>query len=136
MPRSARLARGVAACALAVAAACASSTTRAGGAAPGRDANLLTTEEIEGRGAGEGSLYDAIRRLRPSFLTFHGVSGTPRQAGRVQVSLDGGALTGVEALRGVPVRQVAEVRYLSATDAAQRFGTSANSSPVILVRQK
>jgi hypothetical protein len=46
------------------------------------------------------------------------------------------AAYGVLLLRGMTVAQVAEVRYLSAAEAAQRFGTSAESGPVLLVRQK
>jgi hypothetical protein len=52
------------------------------------------------------------------------------------VSVDGGPLSAVDALRDVPATHVREVRYLSASDAAQRFGVRAYSGPVILVTQK
>ena len=97
---------------------------------------MLAAAEIESRGAQSGSAYDAIRRLRPSFFTYHGVSGTTTGSGTVHVSLDGGPIATVDLLRGMTVAQVAEVRYLSAAEAAQRFGTSAEGGPVLLVRQK
>ena len=103
--------------------------------APRRDANVLTAAEIESRGANTGSAYDAVARLRRSFLTYHGFSGGST-GGAVLASVDGSALSGVAALRSVSARNVAEIRYLSAVDAAQRYGTTANSSPVVLVTQK
>jgi hypothetical protein len=36
----------------------------------------------------------------------------------------------------VPATTVREIRYLSANDAAQRYGVRANSGPVILVTQR
>jgi hypothetical protein len=139
MSSSSRLVRSAALCALALTAACASAPKT--DAAPGaptaaRSTNLLTAAEIESRGTQTGSAYDAVRRLRPGFLTYHGVSGSTTGAGTVHVSIDGGPLAAVETLRSLASTQIAEVRYLSAADAAQRFGTSAEAGPVLLVRQK
>ena len=139
MPPFSSLVRGAALCALALTGACASApktAATAGAPAAERNANVLTAAEIESRGTQTGSAYDAIRRLRPNFLTYHGVSGSTNRAGTVHVSVDGGPLGTVESLRGIASVQVAEVRYLSAADAAQRFGTSAEAGPVLLVRQK
>lgn len=123
---------------LALAASCASGSAPSAGGTSARptNTNVLTAAEIEAAGAQDGTVYDAIRRLRPRFLQYHGTSGSDQSAGQLLVSIDGGALDDISALRSIPARQVLEVRYLSAADAAQQFGTSANSSPVILLRQR
>lgn len=124
------------ACASAPAQKSASSSSAAQTAAQSRNPNLLTAADIAARGQVDGTAYDVIRRLRPTFLTFHGAAGTSNAAGAVQVSLDGSSLSAVSLLQGLPALNIAEVRYLSASDAAQRFGTSANGGPVLLVKQK
>lgn len=142
MPTASRLVATAAALAVTLAAACASSPK--GGtpgdasvvAAPRSNPNVLTAEDIERQGSSQGSIYDAIRRLRPSFLTYRGVAGSSPEAGRVHVSLDDGPVTAMDALKSIPASTVAYVRYFNAADAAQRFGTSAESGPVVVVHQK
>ena len=127
----------VATSALALAASCASA---AGGAAPSTsssssDPNVLTSAEIASAKAGEGNIYDAIARLRPRFLQTQGRRGKD-PSGDILMSMGGGDLSSADALRYIPATTVREVRFLSANDAAQRFGVRANTSPVILVTQK
>jgi hypothetical protein len=138
-----RLATGAVVATLALTSSCASSARMIpadalrDGPTPAVDnPDVLTPVELERRGASEQTALDAIERLRPMFLARRGLAGTRASAGRVQVSVDDGALTGVDALRGVPAWQVTEIRYLSALDAAQRFGAIASGGPVILVRRK
>jgi len=105
------------------------------GAASGGNPNVLTAAEISSAKAGEASAYEAVQRLRPMFLRTRGTAGNA-PGGDVFASVDGGPLTAVDALRDVPATNVREIRYLSASDAAQRFGVRAYSGPVILVTQK
>ncbi len=100
------------------------------------DVSVLTAAEIEERGVADQSLYDVIRLMRSNYLVFRGLSGTTANAGAVQVSFEGQSLMKLDDLRTTMGREVAEVRYLSAASAAQRFGTSANNGPVILVKRK
>jgi hypothetical protein len=116
----------------ALVAACASA---GGGAGPGGDPNILTAAEISSAKAGEASAYEAIQRLRPQFFRTRGRLGN-EPGGDVSVSVDGGPLSTIDALRSVPATTVREIRYLSANDAAQRYGVRANSGPVILVTQR
>ena len=94
-------------------AACASS---GGSAGPRRDPNLITAEELA-----EYSTFtalDAIRRLRPRWLQSRGQTSA-------QVIQDGARLGDPEnALRSMPVSDIEEMRYLSASDATMRYGTN------------
>jgi hypothetical protein len=139
MSLASRLLRGVAIAVLTSTASCASSPASGASestpAAP-RNPNVLTAAEIASRGTSDGTAYDIIHRLRPNFLNFRGVAGTTASSGTTHVSLDGGSLSDISLLRSIPVGTIAEVRFLSASDAAQRFGTSAGSGAVILIRQK
>jgi hypothetical protein len=78
-----------------------------------------------------------VRRLRPRFLmTRGGASVKNSTAGSVHVSIDGGPLLTVDNLSRLRPSQIAEIRYLNASDAAQRFGTNAASGSVILVKSR
>jgi hypothetical protein len=99
------------------------------------DPNLLTAAEISSAKAGETNAYDAIQRLRPQFFRTRGRLGN-EPGGDISVSVDGGPLNTTDALRNIPATTVKEIRYLSANDAAQRYGVRANSGPVILVTQR
>jgi hypothetical protein len=84
-----------------------------------------------------GSALDAVRRLRPNFLMTHGTTSMNNaSAGGVHVSVDGGALQTVDFLSRLQAIEVAEIRYLNPSSAAQRFGTSSGSGAVILVKSK
>ena len=120
-------------------AACSSSSggtaTQSSGAPTRRGGqNLITAEEIASSGGLENAL-DAVQRLRPGMLrprttTFQ--SGNQAAGVPVLVYSDEVKLGGIENLRSIPIGQVREIRYLSATDATQRWGTG-HSSGVIQV---
>jgi len=98
------------------AAACASGGGGGGGPdRPRRSANLITAEELA-----EFSTYtaqDAIRRLRPRWLTTRG-DGYP------QIIIDGARMGSPDALSSISVSDVESMRFLSAADATMRFGTN------------
>jgi len=111
--------------------------------APGTPANstssnvdVLTAAEIDERNLGDRSLLDIIRLVRSQYLNYRGMSGSTASAGRVQVSFGTQSLSSVDNLANIIGRDVLDVHYLSASSAAQRFGSSANSGPVIVVRHK
>lgn len=128
-----------------VLAACATSSTPSSEPAPTstasrstiRNQTVITTSELSDPTLAGVNALDAVRRLRPSFLLTRGVvSGQNPRAGNVQVSVDGGSLAAVTTLSSMRVEEIAEIRYLNATDAAQQFGTSSASGPVILVKRR
>lgn len=110
----------------------AASTVRRGGQ------YLITAEEIEASGAGMQTALDIVQRLRPSMArsrasTFQ--SGNQANQVPVMVYTDDVPLGTVENLRSIPASQVKEIRYITATDATQRWGTN-HSSGVIQVITK
>jgi len=73
--------------------------------------------------------YQAIQRLRPRWLQSRGtifanvfIDGSERQGG-------------LEALKGLPVADIGEMRFLSASDATTRYGTG-HEGGVILISSK
>lgn len=93
-----------------------------------RNRNVITAEEIQTVDA--STAMDLVRRLRPSWLQFRGA-----RVGYPVVYLDGGRLGELSMLAQIQTEGVAEIRYLSASDATQRFGTG-HSAGVILVTSK
>ena len=126
-----------AACATGGATASDDGMTPSPAAARSRNSEIITAAELEDPALGDIDALAAVQRLRPSFLRNRGpVSGQNTAAGLTQISLDGAGLQSIGALRNVRANEVAEMRYFSASDAAQRFGTNAASGAVILVKRK
>lgn len=76
------------------------------------------------------NLYDAILELRPRWLTrtSRGESGEP------YVYVDDQIIGTAAALRRFQPHQVAEARYLSATEAQTRYGQRNFGHPAIIIR--
>jgi hypothetical protein len=115
-------------------AACGGGTrARRDGPAP-RDPNLITADEISRISV--MNAYDAVKRLRPQFLTPHGaVSLTDPRANIPVVYLDGMRYGDASALAGIDAAGIAAIRYISGPEAQQRFGTN-NLAGAILVTTK
>lgn len=103
----------------------------------GRNADVITAAELADPAIASGDALEAVQRLRPRFLMTRGtVSAKNSSAGTTHVSVDGGPLLPVDALSRLRPSQIAEIRYLSSSDAAQRFGTNAGSGGVIVVKSR
>ena len=135
---------------LVAAAACATPSGGSSGASPDGGAATtarahrgatapITQDELRDPAIASENVLDAIRALRPAFFNSRNASldpdnpGLNRKGESILASIDGAGLTQLSALRSIPVSQVMEIRYLSSTDAAQRFGTTSTGGPVILV---
>ena len=121
--------------------ACSSNLAPSGvpGAAPAtaRRTDVITAEELADPSVAAGDALEAVRRLRPGFLVTRGVSSIKNtSAGSVHISIDGAPLLTVDNLARLRPAQIVEIRYLNSSDAAQRFGTSAGTGGVILVRSR
>ena len=105
----------------ALAAACASSGTRAGRTAPRQDQYLITAEELAT--ANVSNVYEGILQLRPMWMgrriPMTNVSAGSQTAYVVYV--DRVRLGGLDALRGIPLANVATVRFLAANQAMGDF---------------
>ena len=105
-----------------------------------RDRNLITAEEL----ATETStnVYDAIRHLRPEMLVQRGgaqatatitPSANAPDAGQITVYMNNTKMNGgLNSLKEIPLSSIKEVRYLSATDATQAFGTGNTAGAIVL----
>ncbi len=76
--------------------------------------------------------YEAIQRLRPTFLSWTR-SVTPYENRRVFV--DGLEMGGLESLHSIPVLSIHEIRMLSGIEAAGRYGTT-NSAGALVITTK
>jgi len=121
----------------------ASAAPSATSGAPRRDPNTITREELADPALSSLDVLEAIRSLRPNFLTSRGtqtisytekaVVGDP-ETGKVHASIDNAGVIALDELKRIHVKGVIEIRFLSAAAAMQRFGGSAKQGPVIVVR--
>lgn len=101
--------------------------------------NLITADEIATSGAGLETAFDIVQRLRPSMVRSRASTfSTDNQAGQIPVVVyaDEVKLGTVDNLRSIPAAQVREIRYLSATDATQRWGTGHSSGAIHVLTKR
>ena len=110
-----------------------------------RNRDLITRDELTKPSVVNMTVLDAVRSLRPHFLTVRGTNTVPArnaagqqvvdgESGKVHASIDGNKLVPIEELQGLRAGNVAEVRFLSIAAAMQKFGGTARNGPVILVK--
>lgn len=82
----------------------------------------ITAADIAGISA--ASAYDAVVKLRANFLRDRGINSfmTPVRSTRPVVFVDGIEMGTIHELRSIPARDVAEIRFLSSSEAMFRFG--------------
>ena len=101
-----------------VAAACGMNTA---GATPRGSTNTITRDQMMQVGA--SSVYDAVQKLQPSWLTSRGpTSMTDSSPSVASVFMNGNQVGDVEYLRGLRLEDVEAVRYYEAGEAGARFG--------------
>ena len=102
-----------------------------------RNRDIITRDELTKPSVVNMTVLDAIRSLRPSFLTVRGMQTIPgasdQESGKVHASIDGNKVVPLEELSAIRAGSVAEVRFLAPAAAMQRFGGTARNGPVILV---
>lgn len=102
-----------------------------------RKANFLTAAEIVAAKADDATAYDALARLRPNWLTAHGVTTfDPGVSQFAVVFVEGQKYGGIESLRNIQAYHVANLRYYDVTQAGATFGLKAGGGGVIEVRLK
>jgi hypothetical protein len=116
-------------CSTLLAAACAPRAVNATGTH-----NIITAEELAR--AGDVNLYDAVNRLRPTFLRPRMAPTTGVQLQEMSVYYDGMLMReGLAHMKEIGARGVQEVRYLEPQQANARFGVS-NSGGALLITTK
>ena len=128
-----RLAIGV----LCLAAACASAGNTSDDGKTAKNPDVISAEELAAPEISAGDALQVIQRLRPRFLMVQGQkSSSNPTAGAVKISVDGAPLLAVDNLHNVQASSLKEIRYLSSSEAAQKYGTASNGGPVILLKTK
>jgi hypothetical protein len=117
--------------------ACSPASSTSGTApTPRRTSTFLAAEEILAANVDRGTVYDAISRLRPNWLTRGTTSYDPPTTEFAVVFVDGRRLGELESLRSIDANQIEDVRYYSAAEAGGRFGLQGGLSGVIEVSMK
>lgn len=100
--------------------------------------NLITTEEV--RGSSATNAYELIQRLRPSFLRTRGAmrgasngTTTTFEPVDVVVYLNDSRLGNSEQLRQIPLSDIHEIRYFSASDATTKWGTGHSAGAIQVI---
>jgi hypothetical protein len=99
------------------AAACAST-----GTTTSRNSDVITADEIQT--ASVSTAYEAVQRLRPTFLRGRGQSSISNPGSDLPVVYVNGLRSGgVDQLHTIPAQDVQTIRFISASDATTRYGT-------------
>ena len=112
---------------IALVAACAAPQASSGS---GGGSNVITAEMIERYGGND--TFEIVRSIRPRWLRSRGQDSL-RSPSVVQVYLDNIRLGGPESLRGVQATSIREIRWHSATQATQRWGTGHGAGVIQVV---
>ena len=104
-------------------------------AAPARsNSDVITASELR---TGEyRDVYQAVERLRPQFLRSRGVSSVRSRSSEDNqpvVFIDEQRMGGLATMRGLPVENVREIRYVAARDATTRWGTGYTAGVILIV---
>ncbi len=112
--------------------ACASSG-QSGGASRSRD--LITSEEL--MEVPYNTVFEAVRALRPRWLQTRNVSSLRSQERRTpRVYVDGQLRGEVNELSRLVPHEVAEMRFMSASDATTRFGTNHIAGAIVVTTRR
>ena len=112
-----------------------------------RNRDLITQEELQSPQIVGLSVLEAVKSLRPQFLTVRGKNTAPAkegnnpdgrqlnddEAGKVHASIDGNKVALIDELATIRASTIKEIRFLNIAQAHQKFGGAAREGPVILV---
>ena len=119
----------VTACVLSLTACAGSNAARERDPSPSHDSDVIMAEELAGTNG--STAYDAVRQLRPQWLT-RVVSGRSGD-NTIVAYLDEQPIGSASALTRIPLHIALRVRYLSPTEAQVRFGSRNGLRAAILV---
>lgn len=100
-----------------------------------QDRYLLTRADLEG--LDELTAYQAIRRLKPTWLRYRGQSvltGPDRESFRIYV--DNNLFGDADALSQLMIGNIEEIRFLNAREATLRFGTDHTVGAILITSRR
>ena len=114
-----------------------------------RNRDVITHEELQAPAIVGLNVLEAVRSLRPQYLTVRGQLQLPagqvsdgkngtvqindNESGKVHCSIDGGRVGPLEDLANIRANTIKEIRYLNPVAAHQKFGGASREGPVIYV---
>ena len=97
--------------------------------------NLITESEVASMLGQADNAYDLVDRLRPTMMRAR-ANTQQGESIPVKAAVDDRLLGDLTQLRTVPASQVKEIRYLSGTDATQRWGTGFISGAIQVITKR
>jgi hypothetical protein len=101
-----------------------------------RQANVITSEEIDAIRGEATDAYAIVQRLRPQFFRVRGmVEVDPARRNEYhgpKVIVDGTPRGDLDALKQVSAAAVKEIRYLTASDASTSYGTGYDGGAIVV----
>ncbi|MFW6199734.1 MAG: hypothetical protein ACOC8K_04095 [Gemmatimonadota bacterium] len=88
----------------------------------GRNPDVIASEELRGTQIESENAYNAVQRLRPTWLRARGSSFSGGRELPV-VFVDGTRFGEIDALRSLNVSDIVQMEYVDSRDATTRFGT-------------
>jgi hypothetical protein len=98
--------------------------------------DVISEAELSDPSLGDLDAASIIRRLRPAFLQTRGSASANTPGGDIHVTIDNGPFLTTDALTTIRAHEMIEIRYYSASAAAQAYGSKAASGPVIFIRRR
>jgi type IV pilus biogenesis protein CpaD/CtpE len=100
-----------------------------------KDPNVITEEELASRST--LTARQVIEQLRPQFLRVRGTTtlGNAQTADVIWVYFDGTRMGTVEVLNNIGAHEIREIRYLSPSEATNRYGTGHVQGAILVTRK-
>lgn len=104
--------------------------------------NLISLEELSRAQANISTAYDAVSMLRPRWLEAHELARLPGTRTDqlhdtpVRVYVNDLNMGPADYLKTIPVATVLELRWLSANEAASRYGPTEGQSAIVVTLKK
>jgi hypothetical protein len=102
---------------------------------PRRDPRKITSEEIATKESARTAL-DLVQALRPAWLSSRGPTTLVLKETGISVYVDGVKRGSIEELRFITRDQVEEMHFLTATDAAMRYGLNNQSGAIEIITKR
>jgi hypothetical protein len=100
-----------------------------------KDPNVITEAELSSRSA--LTARQVIEQLRPQFLRTRGTTtlGNAGTSDVIWVYFDGTRMGTIEVLNNIGAHEVREIRYLSPSEATNRYGTGHVQGAILVTRK-
>jgi hypothetical protein len=112
-------------------------TTAASSPAPRqrKDPNVITEAELASRSS--LTARQVIEQLRPQFLRVRGTTtlGNAQTSDVIWVYFDGTRMGTLEVLNNIGAQEIREIRYLSPSEATNRYGTGHVQGAILIIRK-